>query len=111
MSLASRRQDSIFNQIHLERNRQDQLKLAGKFLWTCADVKYPNVNKLSILAEEFGEVAKEVTDQVIWKEKHKGKVNQFIADQRQKLRTELIQVAAVCVGWIEALDEESAHGE
>lgn len=44
---------------------------------------------LAILAEEFGEVAKDVVE------------------RRPGLRTELIQTAAVCVAWIECLDRAS----
>lgn len=76
----------IFLDIMEERRRQDFLKSQGKFPWTCADAA-PASMKLAVLAEEFGEVAKEVCDQR-WPE----------------LREELVQVMAVCFGWVQALD-------
>jgi hypothetical protein len=53
-----------------------------------------NPDRLAVLAEEFGEVAKEVCNLMAG------------ADPRVKalLREELVQVAAVCVAWIEGLD-------
>lgn len=94
-----------------ERKRQEQLKADGKFTFTCAD-PISNATKLAILAEEFGEVAKEVTDMLIFDAKGHGsktsKRNQknYEIGQRAKLRDELVQVAAVCVAWCEALDKE-----
>lgn len=81
----------VFSDIAKERARQEKLKAAGKFKWTCAD----NVQmalKLTVLAEEFGEVAKEVCEGY----QDKASIN--------RLRTELVQVAAVCVAWVESLD-------
>lgn len=87
--------NKVFQAVKDERNRQEKLKEAGKFDWTCAD-KRPNSEKLSVLAEEFGESAIEVCEEMNGK------------DTRQKLRKELIQVAAVSIAWIEALDRELA---
>jgi NTP pyrophosphatase (non-canonical NTP hydrolase) len=79
--------DEIFDAIFEERRRQEFLKSQGKFPWTCADAA-PASMKLAVLAEEFGEVAKEVCDQ-----------------RWDLLRDELVQVAAVCVAWLESMDQ------
>lgn len=74
-----------------ERHRQNKLKADGKFAYTCADVivgehRITSADKLAILAEEFGEVARAVCE-----------------GDRVNLREELTQVAAVCLAWLEAL--------
>lgn len=76
----------IFLDIMEERRRQDFLKSQGRFPHTCADAM-PTSIKLAVLAEEFGEVARAVCE--------RDYVN---------LREELVQVAAVCVSWLEGLD-------
>lgn len=60
-----------------ERNRQDEK-------WG-SQRKLPNGTWLAILGEEFGESAKAILE-------------------RSNLREELVQVAAVAVAWIEAID-------
>jgi NTP pyrophosphatase (non-canonical NTP hydrolase) len=76
----------IFLEIVEERRRQDFLKSQGKFAHTCADAMPASI-KLAVLAEEFGEVARAVCE--------RDYVN---------LREELVQVAAVSLAWLEALD-------
>lgn len=66
-----------------ERVRQEALKLAGRFYRTCADTM-SNGERLAVLAEEVGEVARAM---------------QGDGD----LEEELIQVAAVAVAWVEGL--------
>jgi NTP pyrophosphatase (non-canonical NTP hydrolase) len=112
-----------------ERIRQDALMKSGKILWTCADVTRSNEEKLAVLAEEFGEVAKEVVEGIIkagklektfpvlnasalLSELHSN-VNENLRKElhssvNENLRKELIQVAAMCVAWVEAID---ARGE
>ena len=99
---------NTLNAIADEVRRQDELKRSGKFKWTCAD-DYDAINlttsfiskvdaaKLAVLAEEFGEVSRLVVEALI----HHSRRN------TAKLRKELVQVAAVCVSWISALDEET----
>lgn len=70
-----------------ERLRQERLKVLGKFLYTCADTGITDLGRLCVLAEEFGEVAKEVNE----------------GSDPELLKAELIQVAAVCVAWAETL--------
>ena len=106
--------DKVHFDIEVERIRQEKLKAEGKFLFTCAD-KIEDPIRLAILAEEFGEVAKEVTEGIIFYDKvlqgkNKQTRNEFETANRKKIRTELIQVAAVCVAWAEALDREIEDG-
>lgn len=93
-----------------ERVRQEALKAAGKFLWSCADnealrnktlraVSEPE--KFAVLGEEFGEVAREVVEQMIALDRGDGERS---LECLRKTRKELIQVAAVCVAWVESLD-------
>lgn len=105
----------ILLEIQQERERQEQLKRAGKFLFTPADEVMTNPERLAILAEEFGETAKEVTEEIILETKAR-KQHLHPKDSEvwniprvallRKMRTELIQVAAVCVAWVEGLDKE-----
>jgi NTP pyrophosphatase (non-canonical NTP hydrolase) len=88
----------ILSEVLNERERQDVLKAEGKFKKTCAD-GMSNAERLAVLAEEFGEVAREVCEQI------EGFTDWY------KMRTELIQVAAVCVAWVEGLDKQKTGGK
>lgn len=66
----------VFNKIHDERDRQDAK-------WGDQS-HHPDLYWLAILGEEFGEVAKALLE----------------ADT-EHIYEELIQVAAVCVSWLE----------
>jgi hypothetical protein len=98
--------DHVLLDVEVERARQNGLKAVGKFHWTCADdgirtgpmigTRVLQAEKLSVLAEEFGEVARLVTETVIDPSRH----------NPRELKKELIQVAAVAVAWCEALDRE-----
>lgn len=79
-----------------ERARQERLCEQGKFPWTCADRYVPNDPKLAVLVEEVGEVARELCEA--------RNMRAFGSEHRAKLREELVQVAAVCVAWCEALE-------
>jgi NTP pyrophosphatase (non-canonical NTP hydrolase) len=85
----------ILEAIYMERERQEKLKAEGRFAFTCADSEMSNPERLTVLGEEFGEVCHEV--------------NEGIGEGRKvdktKLRKELVQVAAVCMAWIEAIDQ------
>lgn len=76
-----------------ERARQERLRSEGRFPFTCAS-HVPNAFRLAVLAEEFGEVARLVTEQLIHGERF----------DHSKMRDELVQVAAVAVAWIEGLE-------
>lgn len=110
----------ILDEIWKERVRQEQLKAEGKFLWSCADntveiqgrhYSVTNSMKLVVLAEEFGEAAREVSDLLIAESKTTGALSDSldIKELQRKLRTELVQVAAVAVAWIEALGKQGVR--
>jgi len=100
--------------VETERNRQFDLLAAGKFPDYWKD-GVPDFHRLAVLAEEFGEVAKEAceilhNDTKQWPGEeapmvfaHKERVRKRL---KGLLRNELVQVAAVCVAWIESLDSE-----
>jgi hypothetical protein len=81
--------------IREERLRQNQLKMAGKFPHTCAD-PITDFQKLPVLGEEFGEVCQAVMQTIGLNSSH---------DAPKHLRTELCQVAAVALAWMESLTE------
>lgn len=84
--------------VYQERRRQDDLKAAGRFAHTCADEDMKDVERLAILVEEVGEVARCVAEK-------RGLANDT---HGRDLRAELVQVAAVAVAWIEGLDAKRA---
>lgn len=86
----------VLTSIAIERERQNRLVCEGKFNWTCATSRALPAEKLAVLAEEFGEVARHICEQVIDNARY----------NPRELKKELIQVAAVCVAWCEALDNE-----
>lgn len=75
-----------------ERIRQEQLRLDGRFVHTCADPDMADGAKLACLTEELGEVARAMLHR-----------DELTSDGGGDLRTELVQVAAVAVAWAEAL--------
>lgn len=77
------------DQILAERQRQQDLLAAGKFDFNCASAHIENLFKLPVLMEEAGEVAEAVLEK-----------------QTSELATELVQVATVCVAWLEALEAQ-----
>jgi len=91
----------IFEAINRERARQETLKAAGKFKYTCADSNMLSSEKYLVLAEEVGEVARAVLN-----------LQNFAFDYSAdlgKVREELIQVAAVSVAWLEFIDSILYH--
>lgn len=83
----------VLEQVRQERVRQEQLFADGKFPFTCADAERLNIEKFPVLGEEFGAVSKEVCEILTG------------PGDKQKLKTELIHLAAVAVAWIESLEE------
>lgn len=80
--------DEIFAAIAAERARQHD-KWGRAHSWGFGDCSSPDVAepvKAAVLAEEVGEVARAMLD-----------------GNREALRTELVQVAAVAVAWLESL--------
>lgn len=84
--------------VSAERERQERHVAAGRFKHTCGDPRgMTHADRLAVLAEEVGEVAREVLAQ---------DGRQLARDSLgtpAALRAELVQVAAVAVAWIEAL--------
>jgi len=100
--------------VETERNRQFDLLAAGKFPDYWKD-GVSDWERLTVLAEEFGEVSKEVCDEMHCSIKEwPGENPDMIAAHKARvmkrlkglIREELVQVAAVCVAWIESLDSE-----
>ena len=77
---------AIERAIRAERFRQEALVEQGKFEYTCASSFLDSESKFLILGEAVGEVARAVPEQDL-----------------ANLKEELIQVAAVCVAWLESL--------
>lgn len=80
--------EPIYSDIDAERERQ-AAKWGGRHPWgvgDCSSLGVADTVKAAVLAEECGEVARAVLD-----------------SDPESLRTELIQVAAVAVAWLEAL--------
>lgn len=80
----------ILKQIKNERDRQIK-KFSDKR-------PYSNLDWLAVLAEKFGEVAGDVCKREVPPEANNSN------ELRGGIKTELIQCAAVCVAWVEALD-------
>ena len=84
----------VFARIAAERVRQQELFRAGKFTFTCASTTADDNRKLRVLTEEVGKVA-EAIDAL----ENKNDWKRF-----DHLREELVQVAAVAVAWLEAME-------
>ncbi len=85
----------IVDAIKEERLRQSGL-WTHEHAWGMGDCSSPDVAriaKVAILTEEVGKVARAVLD----------------CDEGDKLRAELIQVAAVAVAWLETFDGRESH--
>lgn len=82
--------DDIYAAVRAERQRQDRLKAEGRIRATCADA-IPSTVKLAALMEEVGEAARAILGAEGW------------SRDGDDLRKELVQVAAICVAWLETL--------
>lgn len=89
-ALHGRRMARVLLLIAGERERQERLKRLGEFRATCADAEMTHDERMVVLVEEVGEIARAVLER-----------------SGADLRDELIQVAAVAVAWVEALDAEA----
>lgn len=80
--------EDIWAAIELERHRQaTKWNVPHRWGWgDCSSFKVPPIVKAAVLAEECGEVSRALLD-----------------GQTASLRAELVQVAAVCVAWLESL--------
>jgi NTP pyrophosphatase (non-canonical NTP hydrolase) len=90
---------NIPDAIHAERERQEQKFRDGIFTFTCASLTASPKRKLRVLIEEIGEVARAIdrieSYQIL-------KISK--KDAEAHLCEELVQVAAVCVAWLESLE-------
>ena len=86
--------------VFAERLRQEDLRDAGRFAWTCSDPTQLDSEKLAILTEEVGEVAREICEMITTRDFEKV----IKPESYRNLRNELVQVAACAVAWVEALD-------
>lgn len=90
--------ESVLLEVGSERLRQEErceAKLAEGLNWhSCASPLLADGDKLAVLVEEVGEVAKECCDM---------RADGETPEARLRLRTELIQVAAVATAWAESL--------
>ena len=91
----------VMARVAKERIRQQELFLAGKFTFTCASKTADDNRKLRVLAEEVGEVA-EAIDKLEAAESRGGGAASAL--RREELHTELVQVAAVAVAWLESME-------
>ncbi len=87
---------SIDAEIAAERARQEYAAAKNHDIGWCslADPETPTEYRLAVLAEEFGEIAKELNEIRV------GSPGSGIG----RLRAELVQVAAVAVAWVEGID-------
>lgn len=81
--------------INAERDRQDELFRTGKILYNCASRTVDPSRKLRVLIEEIGEVAEAIDMLEQTKSRRHATGDHFC--------TELIQVAAVSVAWLESI--------
>jgi hypothetical protein len=89
--------ERILTLVRAERARQNEHVASGRWRHTCADAAMDDYEKLAVLGEEFGEVARALLER----------------RPLANLRDELVQVAAVAVAWAESADslitQTSAH--
>ena len=100
---------SIFAEVMNERGRQLSLVASGKHAWSMCNPDISQARKLVVLAEEFGEVSKEVCEHMNLHDMARHEILDATQEKQialiANIRKELIQIAAVAVGWIEALDK------
>ena len=89
----------ICGAIAVERLRQERLRHAGRFRFTAYTRECPDELRLAMLTEELGEVARVLCERDTLTD------DQDLLIARRELRTELVQVAAIAVAWVEHLDE------
>lgn len=88
----------VFTLIEKERQRQESLKASCRFKYTLRDYDISESNKISVIMEEIGEVARNVLAR-----------NMLVTDgdtDDDSLIRELVQVASLSVAWLERLIED-----
>ena len=94
---------AVFERIAQERLRQRELLREGKILFNCDSPIVSDDRKLRIATEELGEIAKAIDDVEFTGGKSKYHTHEDI-------RTELTQLAAVCVAWLESFENPISGG-
>lgn len=124
---------NIFTEIAAERVRQENLAKEGRFNFTAANPGLTHAERLPMLAGELGEIATQIEQQPdsgLMPVTHAGQFDQAKAETgscleqdgkrkphdptagtREGLRTELIQLAAIAVAWVQAIDGEGESAE
>jgi hypothetical protein len=98
----------VVNLIALERQRQENLFHGGAHHFSVASASVNHDRKLRVITEEIGEVAKEIDLLEAITKGQRESADSFsnrLKARREKLRKELVQVAAVAVAWLESLEE------
>ena len=90
----------VLADVGAERERQVRLRDAGRFRYTLADAGMSDMERLAALMEEVGEAARALLER-------NGAVNDKHGGE---LRKELVQIAAVCVAWVERIDADRMGG-
>lgn len=92
----------VFEMVAAERIHQKRLLAGGVILFNCDSPIVDDDRKLRILTEELGEVANALDrlEKALAKKIRQGDTGAIKA-ARNHLQTELIQVAAVAVAWLE----------
>ena len=96
------RTNAELDNVQEERRRQERLKAEGRFRYTLADVEASNTLRLGAVVEEIGEVSKNLLAR-------EGLVTDGDPTLRA-LHTELSQVAALSVAWMEYLTAQIDDG-
>lgn len=88
------RRARVIGRVSLERDRQEIIHER-----TCASDDVTDAERLAVLVEEVGEIARAILDSVV--------LDTTPAEQGNALRDELVQVAAVAVAWLEHIEAAS----
>jgi len=93
-------------QIITERRRQNKLVETCDLPWNCSNSDISSSRKVNVLVEELGEIA-QIVDKLENPPAHKrwidGRTDEARRRQIRHLRTEITQLAACCVAWLESL--------
>jgi hypothetical protein len=99
-----------FSLVHAERERQAKLFRTGKILFDCSSPTPCPLRKLRVLFEECGEVAQAI-DEIEQGSSAPSVCRTHLPRLRRHLITELVQVAAVAVAWLESGEPPSANNK
>jgi hypothetical protein len=103
----------VFDEIYLERKRQEQLRESGKFTHTAATPGISDNTCTRVLQEEVDEalddadtLRRAMSNVTRTMNDHAGNDADIAEKALAHLRTELVEVASVAVAWIERIDAE-----